>query len=132
MPLHGQAIILALITVVLTGSGLRSAYILVIPLIFYILSLSVNLVTTLHDKGYAWTGITGLFQVIPFLYASSLFYLFVVILGPMGGRAGSGSNRDLYIAVIAALGTVLSFGFLVRNAKKKCIASDKIVYLPYL
>lgn len=121
---------MALIVVLLTGSGLRSAYIPVIPLLFYILSLSVNLLTKLHDKGYTWTGITGLFQVIPFLYASSLFYLIVVILCPMGGRAGSGSNRDLYIAVIAALGTVLSFGFLVRKAKQKYIAS-KIYFLIY-
>lgn len=115
MVLHGQAIILALLAIALTGYGLRSAYIPVIPLLFYILSLSVNILTTLHDRGYAWTGIVSLAQVIPFLYSSYLFYLFVVVLSPMGGRAGSGSNRDLYIAVIAALGTVLSFGFLVRK-----------------
>lgn len=106
---------MALLSIAITGYGLRSAYIFVIPLLFYFFSLSVNLFTTLHDRGYAWTGIVSLAQVIPFLYSSYLFYLFVVVLTPMGGRAGSGSNRDLFIAVIAALGTVLSFGFLVRK-----------------
>lgn len=84
-----------------------------IPLLFYVVSLGVNLLTTLHDRGYAWTGILKLSQVIPFLNSSYLIYIMIIVLTPMGGRAGSATNRDLYIAVLAALGTVLSFGFLV-------------------
>ncbi|XP_064544316.1 endoplasmic reticulum metallopeptidase 1-like [Drosophila montana] len=113
LALHAQAVILALLTIGLTLFGLRSAYIFVIPLIFYVLSLALNLLTTLHDRGYAWTGLLKASQIIPFLYSSYLFYIFVVALTPMGGRAGSSSNRDLYIAVLAAAGTVLSFGFLI-------------------
>ncbi|XP_017865474.1 PREDICTED: endoplasmic reticulum metallopeptidase 1-like [Drosophila arizonae] len=113
LSLHAQAIILALLTIGATLFGLRSIYISVIPLIFYVLSLAFNLLTTLHDRGYAWTGVLKLSQVIPFLYSSYLFYTLVVILTPMGARAGSASNRDLYVAIVAALGTVLSFGFLV-------------------
>lgn len=114
LALHAQATILTVLVIALTAYGLRSAYIPVIPLIFYILSLSINLLTTLHDRGYAWTGFLKLGQVIPFLYSSYLIYLLIVVLTPMGGRAGSATNRDLYIAVLAALGTVLSFGFLVK------------------
>ncbi|KAH8416046.1 hypothetical protein KR222_007212, partial [Zaprionus bogoriensis] len=113
LALHAQAIILSVLTITLTGCEIRSSYIFVIPLIFYITSLALNLMTTLHDRGYAWTGLLKLSQVIPFLYSSYLFYLFIVVLTPMGGRAGSSSNWDIYIAVLTAIGTVLSFGFLI-------------------
>ncbi|EDW61967.2 endoplasmic reticulum metallopeptidase 1 [Drosophila virilis] len=113
LALHAQAVILALLTIGLTLFGLRSAYIFVVPLIFYVLSLALNLLTTLHDRGYAWTGLLKVSQIIPFLYSSYLFYFFVVVLTPMGGRSFSSSNPDLSIALLSAVGTVLSFGFLV-------------------
>jgi len=111
---HSQAVILAILAIVFSVLGIRSSYIFIIPLIFYVFSLSLNLMTILHDLGYAWTGLVKVGQIIPFLNNSYLFYIFIVILTPMGGRAGSTSNQDLYIAVLAALGTILSFGFLVR------------------
>ncbi|XP_051860674.1 endoplasmic reticulum metallopeptidase 1-like isoform X2 [Drosophila albomicans] len=113
LALHSQAILLAVLAAVVTYLGYRTAYIFTIPLIFYVGSLALNLLTTLHDRGYSWSGLLKLSQVVPFLYSSYLMYVFIVALTPMGGRAGSGSNRDLYIAVLAALGTILSFGFLV-------------------
>ncbi|XP_034475999.1 endoplasmic reticulum metallopeptidase 1-like [Drosophila innubila] len=113
LSLHSQAVILAVITIGVQYLGLRSSYIFVIPLLFYVVSLAFNLLTTLHDRGYAWTGLVKIGQIAPFLYSSYLIYIFIVVLTPMGGRAGSGSNRDLYIAVLAALGSVLSFGFLI-------------------
>ncbi|EDW01020.1 endoplasmic reticulum metallopeptidase 1 [Drosophila grimshawi] len=113
LALHAQAIILGLLTVGFTAASIRSSYIFVIPLIFYMLSLAINLLTTLHDRDYAWTGLVKASQIIPFLCSSYLFYALIVILTPIGGRSGSSSNRDLYIAVLAALGTVLSFGFLI-------------------
>lgn len=115
LALHGQAIILALLTAVLTAFGIRSTYILVIPLLFYAASLALNLMTTLHDRGFAWTWLLKLGQVIPFLCCSYFIYIFVAILTPMGARAGSASNRDLFTAVIAAVATILCFGFLVRQ-----------------
>ncbi|KAH8371341.1 hypothetical protein KR093_007019, partial [Drosophila rubida] len=113
LALHGQAVILSLMAISFTALGIRSSYILVIPLIFYAASLALNLLTPMHDKGYAWIALLKISQIIPALYSSYISYLFIVVLTPMGARAGSASNRDLYIAVLAALGTVLSFGFLV-------------------
>ncbi|XP_034476003.1 endoplasmic reticulum metallopeptidase 1-like [Drosophila innubila] len=113
LALHSQAVILALLAIALTVLSIRSTYILTIPLFFYFASLAFNLLTPLHDRGYAWTGLLKVSQVIPCLYSSYISYLFIVVLTPMGARAGSASNRDLYIAALAAVGTVLSFGFLV-------------------
>lgn len=113
MALHSQAVILAIIAITLTVLGIRSSYMFVIPLIFYCIALALNLITILHDFGYTWTGFLKISQIIPFLYSSYLFYCFIVVLTPMGGRSGSSSNWDLYIAVLAAVGTILSFGFLI-------------------
>ncbi|KAH8297077.1 hypothetical protein KR044_004534, partial [Drosophila immigrans] len=113
LALHSQAIILAVVVAAVTYLAYRTVYIFVIPLLFYIISLALNLLTTLHDRGYAWSGLLKASQIAPFLYSSYLIYIFIVVLTPMGGRAGSASNRDLYIAVLAALGTILSFGFLI-------------------
>ncbi|XP_034110822.1 endoplasmic reticulum metallopeptidase 1-like [Drosophila albomicans] len=113
LALHGQAIILAVLSIVVTYLGYRSAYIFVIPLVFYVVALALNLMTILHDLGYAWTGLLKVSQVVPFLYSSYLFYTFIVVMRPMAGRSGSGTNQDLYIAFLSGLGTVLSFGFLV-------------------
>jgi len=71
--------------------------------------------TILHDLGYAWTGLVKLSQIVPFLYSSYLFYLFVSVLTPMVGRSGSAFNQDIFIAVLATMGTILSFGFLVSK-----------------
>ncbi|KAH8372492.1 hypothetical protein KR093_011712, partial [Drosophila rubida] len=113
LALHGQAVILAVLSIVVTYLGYRSAYIFVIPLVFYVAALVLNLMTIMHDLGYAWTGLLKISQVLPFLYSSYLIYTFIVVLIPMAGRSGSNSNQDLYIAVLSGLGTVLSFGFLV-------------------
>ncbi|XP_034477172.1 endoplasmic reticulum metallopeptidase 1-like [Drosophila innubila] len=113
LALHSQAVILALLATSVTALGFRSSYIFVIPLLFYVISLALNLMTILHDLGFAWAAFLKLSQIIPFLYSSYLVYIFIVVMTPMGGRSGSGSNRDLFIAVLAAVGTVLSFGFLV-------------------
>ncbi|KAM8714030.1 hypothetical protein ACLKA7_014223 [Drosophila subpalustris] len=113
LALHSQASILAVLAIVLTVSGIRSSYIFTIPLIFYVIALGLNLMTILHDLGYAWTGLLKVSQIIPFLYSSYLFCLFIVVLTPMVGRSGSALNLDMAIAVLTALGTVLSFGFLV-------------------
>ncbi|XP_030558014.1 endoplasmic reticulum metallopeptidase 1-like [Drosophila novamexicana] len=113
LALHAQAVILALLTTGLTLFGLRTTYVLVIPLIFYVLSLALNLLTTLHDRGYAWTGFAMASQLIPFLHSSYLIYFFVRTIIPMCARSGSASDQDVYIAFLGAVGTVLSFGFLI-------------------
>jgi len=86
--LHGHAVILALLGIGLTVYGLRSTYVVTWTLIFYVIPLAINLLTTLHDRGFSWTGVLKIFQVVPFLYNSYLIYTFVVTLIPMMGRFG--------------------------------------------
>ncbi|KAH8290310.1 hypothetical protein KR054_001806, partial [Drosophila jambulina] len=114
MVLHGHAVVLSVLCIALNNYGLRTTYIFTWTLIFYIIPLALNLLTTLHDRGYTWTGVLKIIQVAPFLYNSYLFYTFIVILTPMMGRFGQNTNPDLIIAAMAALGTILSMGFLIQ------------------
>ncbi|EDW60406.2 endoplasmic reticulum metallopeptidase 1 [Drosophila virilis] len=113
LALHSWAVVLTLLAIGGTAYGLRSIYIITILIIFYGISLALNLLTTFHDRGYSWAGLVIASQVMPFLYSSYLFYTFIVVLTPMNGRSGSASNPDTTIAALAALGAVTSFGFLL-------------------
>jgi len=88
MALHGHAIILSVLCVALNFYGLRTTYIITWTLVFYVIPLFLNLLTSLHDCGFSWIGVLKIFQVVPFLYNSYLFYTFIVILTPMMGRFG--------------------------------------------
>ncbi|KAH8270870.1 hypothetical protein KR018_008084, partial [Drosophila ironensis] len=113
MLLHGQGVVLALICVALNYYGLRTTYVFAWSLIFYAIPVALNLLTTLHDRGWSWSVVVSVFQVVPFMYSSYLFYTLVVILTPMMGRFGQSTNPDLIISALAALGTILSMGFVI-------------------
>lgn len=115
MTLHIWAILLSLLGIAVTAYGLRSAYIITILNCFYAASLALNLLTTLHDRAYSWTGLVMVSQVAPFLYCTYRIYLVLVVLIPMTGRLGSALNPDLVIAVVTALGTIFACGFLVSK-----------------
>ncbi|KAH8270810.1 hypothetical protein KR018_005414 [Drosophila ironensis] len=132
MILHGHAFILAIVTIVLSFSGLRSTYVITWVLIFYDCHLVLNLLFNLTDRQFSWTGPLIIFQLISFLFVTYLQYTLIETVTPIMGRV----NRcDLYanhanicilicidyrfiyadrvIAIINALGTVLAMGFLI-------------------
>ncbi|KAH8416137.1 hypothetical protein KR222_008967, partial [Zaprionus bogoriensis] len=110
---HAHCVFIALLCIILTAVGLRSAYLLMISLLFYVGSLIINLLTKLHDRGgYYWSILMCAGQVLPFLYFSYLFHSFLVICIPMTDRKGSEVNPDLLIALLCALGSILALGFV--------------------
>ncbi|EDV35717.1 uncharacterized protein Dana_GF12334 [Drosophila ananassae] len=111
--LHGHAAVLALLTFAMSFCGLRSTYVVTWTLIFYAIPLILNLLTTLHDRGFSWSGLHKIFQIIPFAYNSYLIFCFLVILTPMMGRFGRSINPDLIISALNSLGTILALGFLI-------------------
>ncbi|XP_060660225.1 endoplasmic reticulum metallopeptidase 1-like [Drosophila nasuta] len=110
--LHSWALIVSGLVLSLTEYGIRSVYILTIILVFYAISLALNLLTTFHDSGYNWTWLHISSQVIPFLNSSYVIYIYLLTMPAISGRSGSASNPDIIISVLSALLTVLCFGFL--------------------
>ncbi|XP_030376828.1 endoplasmic reticulum metallopeptidase 1-like isoform X2 [Scaptodrosophila lebanonensis] len=113
LAVHAHCTIIAVLAISLTWLGVRSTYLCGIALLFYVGALAFNLLTSLHDRLFAWKLVLCLSQLLPFVYFCYLFYAFVVVLIPMTGRNGNAANPDLLIAGICALGTILSMGFLM-------------------
>ncbi|XP_064543535.1 endoplasmic reticulum metallopeptidase 1-like [Drosophila montana] len=110
---HAHCVFLAIVCIILTIAGLRSAYLFMISLLFYVGALTINLLSRLHDRGYFWSLVLCACQAMPFLYFSYLFHAFLVICIPMTARKGTEVNPDLLIALLCALGSILALGFLV-------------------
>ncbi|XP_068144103.1 endoplasmic reticulum metallopeptidase 1-like [Drosophila tropicalis] len=109
---HGHCVILSVICIILTIASFRSTYLCMISIFFYFGSQVINLLSTLHDRGYLWALIIGAGQIMPFLYLSYRFYGIISIVIPMTGRNGLSPNPDMLVALLCALGSILSFGFL--------------------
>ncbi|XP_017115330.1 endoplasmic reticulum metallopeptidase 1-like [Drosophila elegans] len=114
MSLHAHCVVLALLILVLTAVGIRSQYLCLMSLIFYGGALLINLLSTLHDRGYYWSLIVMSLQVLPFCYFCYLFYMVLVVFFPVTGRNGIGSNPDLIIAVLCGCCTFFALGFVAQ------------------
>ncbi|KMY93172.1 endoplasmic reticulum metallopeptidase 1 [Drosophila simulans] len=114
MSLHAEFVVLALLILILTAIGTRSQYLCLISLIFYGGAVLINLISTLHDRGYYWSISVVSFQVIPFCYFSYLFYMLLVVFFPITGRNGISSNPDLIIALLCGICTYFALGFVAQ------------------
>ncbi|KAH8252253.1 hypothetical protein KR038_011283, partial [Drosophila bunnanda] len=114
LSLHAHLVVQALLALILTAMGLRSQYLCLISMIFYAGALLINLVSTLHDRGYYWALIVMCLQVLPFCYFCYLFYMFLTIFFPVLGRNGYNTNPDLIIGLFCAICTFLALGFAAQ------------------
>ncbi|EDV36212.1 uncharacterized protein Dana_GF12845 [Drosophila ananassae] len=112
MSLDAHCVLLALIAIILTAVSLRTPYLCMMSMLFYSGAVLINLLSTLHDRGYLWVFAVQILQVMPFLYFCYLFYTFLQVFFPMLGRFGHGTNPDLLIGLICALGTFFALGFV--------------------
>ncbi|KAH8415789.1 hypothetical protein KR222_001064, partial [Zaprionus bogoriensis] len=112
MSLHAHCVVLSLIAIILTAISLRTPYLCMISTLFYSAALLINLLSTLHERGYYWVLITQVLQLMPFFYFCSLFYMFLNVFIPMMGRNGNSINPDLIIAILCAGGTFFALGFV--------------------
>ncbi|XP_034652122.1 endoplasmic reticulum metallopeptidase 1-like [Drosophila subobscura] len=109
---HAYCVFLAIICILLTVAGIRTAYLFLICIFFYVCALIINLLSRLHDRGYLWALVLGVCQILPYLYFTYLFHGFLVITIPMTSRKGMETNPDMLISLLCALGTILSMIFV--------------------
>ncbi|KAH8253057.1 hypothetical protein KR032_003400, partial [Drosophila birchii] len=112
MSLHAHCVLLAIIDISLTSASLRTPYLCMMSLLFYSAALLINLLSTLHDRGYFWVLMMQVLQLMPFLYISYLFFTFLLVFFPMLGRFGHGTNPDLLVALLCAVGCFFALGFV--------------------
>ncbi|EDW72284.2 uncharacterized protein Dwil_GK20844 [Drosophila willistoni] len=111
--MHAHCISLILIMMIMTGVGIRSAYLVMICVLFDILALIVNLVTKWHRKAYWFAIAVTVCQGLPFIYFTYLCTASLMTLMPMQGRSGSETNPDLIIAALMWLFSLMFAGFIV-------------------
>ncbi|KAL5289346.1 hypothetical protein ACFFRR_009469 [Megaselia abdita] len=111
--LHSHCIYLAVLTIILTSIGIRSAFVLMICILFYTFSLIINLATQLHNKPLLWIIPVALCQIFPFVFLAYLSHGFFVAIIPMTGRFGAAVNPDLIVCAFTVLVATLTTGFLV-------------------
>ncbi|KAH8400838.1 hypothetical protein KR009_001397, partial [Drosophila setifemur] len=131
--MHSHCICLILIMLILTGLSIRSAYLIMICVVFDILALIVNLVTKFHRKGeylayiywmvdlisplavYLFATVITICQILPFMFFTYLCTVALVTLLPMQGRSGTGANPDITIAGLVGIFSLLFAGFIVSG-----------------
>ncbi|XP_052839792.1 endoplasmic reticulum metallopeptidase 1-like [Drosophila gunungcola] len=114
LSLHAHLVVQALLALILTAMGLRSQYLCLISMIFYGGALLINLVSTLHDRGYYWALIVMCLQVLPFSYFCYVFYMFLVIFVPVLGRNGANTNPDLIIGLLSGICVFFALGYAAQ------------------
>ncbi|KAH8400960.1 hypothetical protein KR009_002177, partial [Drosophila setifemur] len=109
---HANCLLMAVLCILLTAVGIRSAYLVMIAVFFYVGALIINLASRLHDKGYLWAVVLGVCQILPYLYFTYLFHALLAITIPMTSRKGMTANPDFLISLQCALGSILGLIFL--------------------
>ncbi|XP_058123614.1 endoplasmic reticulum metallopeptidase 1-like [Anopheles ziemanni] len=108
--LHAQHFIYAILLITLSIGGIRSAFILLFPVIFYSASTIVNMIIQFRLRIWIYVHLVG--QLIPFVYFCSLTVTLFAVFISMTGRSDNRSNPDLQMALFASLMALLLVGML--------------------
>ncbi|XP_043066835.1 endoplasmic reticulum metallopeptidase 1 [Drosophila bipectinata] len=111
--LHSHCLCLILIMLILTGMSIRSAFLIMVCLVFDIIALIVNLVTKWHRKAYLFAIAVMVCQILPFIFFTYLCTTALITMVPMQGRSGSSTNPDLVVAGMVWLFSLMFAGFIV-------------------
>ncbi|XP_037714381.1 endoplasmic reticulum metallopeptidase 1-like isoform X2 [Drosophila subpulchrella] len=111
--LHCHCVLLAILTLILTIYGIRSAFVLMLSCLFYTMGLIINIATNLHSKDVAWIIPHIVCTVPPFLFFAYFSHGFFTTFIPMFGRFGENLNPDLAVAVLSIAVGFLCCGFII-------------------
>ncbi|KAG4071651.1 hypothetical protein HA402_011805 [Bradysia odoriphaga] len=126
MFLHSQCIVYIILILVMTGMGLRSAFLLLFALVFYSLTTFINLLSRLQSRGSIWILVHFIGQVIPFL-----FYAYYAVYSldnfiPIQGRSGPTTNPEILVAIVAGSTGILLAGQLIQTL---CIFRRPVIWM---
>ncbi|XP_075168832.1 endoplasmic reticulum metallopeptidase 1 [Haematobia irritans] len=111
--MHAHCLILTVVTILMISFGIRSAFVIMLCIAFYTLSVLLNIVTLFHKKNFLWLIPHMLCQILPFLFYTYICYAFYVTFAPMQGRDGANSNPEFLIGGFTALMCILFAAFLI-------------------
>lgn len=110
---HAQFLLLVTLLVVLTAMNIRSAYLILVGVVFQAAASLLNWILNLQNKPKAWTVIHLVAQVIPIMFYGSLLHLALQTFIPITGRDGPDTNPEILIAVFSVGLVLLMGGFIM-------------------
>ncbi|XP_052895947.1 endoplasmic reticulum metallopeptidase 1-like [Anopheles moucheti] len=108
--LHAQHCIYAVLLITLSIGGIRSAFVLLFPVIFYCATTIINMILRFRLNVWIYVHLVG--QLIPIIYFCTLTVTLFAVFIPMTGRSDNRSNPDLQMGLFSALLTLLLVGLL--------------------
>uniref|UniRef100_A0A336M4B8 FXNA-like protease n=1 Tax=Culicoides sonorensis TaxID=179676 RepID=A0A336M4B8_CULSO len=135
LQLNAYSTILAIILLVITLMNIRSAFIMMISLVFYIISTTINMIFKLDTRNNKWIYAHIIGQIIPILYYFYMFDMFLSTLIPTSGRnySSGDQNPEYMIGIVTALFVVLTLQFIAPTLTlfkygNYCIAFLQLVF----
>uniref|UniRef100_A0A182P9Y3 FXNA-like protease n=1 Tax=Anopheles epiroticus TaxID=199890 RepID=A0A182P9Y3_9DIPT len=108
--LHAQHCIYAFLLITLSIGGIRSAFVLLFPIIFYCATTIINMIIQFRLRVWIYVHLAG--QLVPVIYFCTLTVTLFAVFVPMTGRSSNSSNPDLQMALFSSLLALLLVGLL--------------------
>ncbi|KAL9918602.1 endoplasmic reticulum metallopeptidase 1 isoform 1-T4 [Glossina fuscipes fuscipes] len=112
--MHSHCLLLTLLTIALVSLGIRSAFLIMLGVAFYTLSVILNITARFHKTNFLWLIPHNLCQISPFLFYTYICYAFYTTFIPMEGRDGANRNPELLIGGFTVVICFLFAPFLVN------------------
>ncbi|XP_058460649.1 endoplasmic reticulum metallopeptidase 1-like [Malaya genurostris] len=111
--LIGVSLFWALLVVLLTFFGIRSAYIFMVLLLLSLMSSLVTVALGYQNTVRKWLLVHLGFQFITMLWATQFYHLLIKMFVPIAGRGGAARNPEYFVGSIAAVSTLLISSYLL-------------------
>lgn len=114
---HGMNVhswLLMVLLIGLTFMGIRTAFMVMVPLFFYAISLMIQIVLKCIGASPRWKLLLHfLVQIVPFGFFATWTVIAFATFIPLSGRGGINDNPEVIISVFAIAMGILLAGFLI-------------------
>nr|XP_040219943.2 endoplasmic reticulum metallopeptidase 1-like [Anopheles coluzzii] len=111
--LVGVNVFWSAVTLAATVAGYRSGYIPMVLLVCSLASSTLNLLFNASRTHRAWMYIHLAGQLPALLWATNFYNVLIALFVPITGRFGGSRNPEVFIALLAAGGTLLCCSYLI-------------------
>lgn len=111
--IHAQFLLLIVLLVVTTALEIRSAYVILVGVVFQAAAAFLNWLLGFQNQPKAWTIIHLIGQIIPIMFYGSLLHLALQTFIPITGRDGPDANPEILIALFCLGMALLMGGFIM-------------------
>ncbi|XP_055618078.1 endoplasmic reticulum metallopeptidase 1-like [Toxorhynchites rutilus septentrionalis] len=110
--LNGVNLFWGMLTLGITFTGYRIAYIFMVLIFFSLLSNTLISMFGVQNSVHKWLYIHLLFQIFAILWSTQFYHMVLNLFIPITGRIGASINPDLIIGAMATCLTLLSTSYM--------------------